>query len=281
MWTSFLSFGIHKICFIKEVDMARQSLSPMKDLSFNDHNPSEMSTNERVGRKRKDAPMTHLKYLRKRSGYTLEMLSEITSISISYLSRLESGSRRLNTDLIKRLSHAFGCDPAELLQEVSHESHVIAPVEFTRKRRHEIGSRENSMPLYSVEPDAENPANLTIKICSPSEWKQRPIELAAKPDVFAMKAESYFLPHFSQSSTLYLEPTQNLSPESTVVILNNGKIMIKKIWSITPTSLQLCDISDIELLKSGQASKDKLMEMDRSSLDVTYKVVGYSDFNVN
>ena len=261
--------------------MARQSLSPMKDLSFPESNPSEMSTNERVGRKRKDAPMTHLKYLRKRSGYTLEMLSDITSISISYLSRLESGSRRLNTDLIKRLSHAFGCDPAELLQEVSHESHVIAPVEFTRKKRHEISSRENSMPLYCVEPDKDDPASLSIRICSPGEWKQRPVELAAKSDVFAMKAEAYFLPHFSPSSTLYLEPTQNLSPESTVVILNNGKIMIKKIWSITPTSLQLCDISDIELLKSGKASSDKLMEMDRTALDATYKVVGYSDFNVN
>ena len=261
--------------------MARQSLSPMKDLSFNQNNPSEMSTNERVGRKRKDAPMTHLKYLRKRSGYTLEMLSEITSISISYLSRLESGSRRLNTDLIKRLSHAFGCDPAELLQEVSHDSHVIAPVEFTRKRRHEISSRESSMPLYCVEADKDNPSNLKIKICSPSEWKQRPSELANKPDVFAMRAENYFLPHFSSSSILYLEPTQNLSPESTVVILNNGRIMIKKIWSVTPTSLQLCDISDMELLKNGKSPMDRLMEMDRSTLEATYKVVGYSDFNVN
>ena len=96
-----------------------------------------------------------------------------------------------------------------------------------------------------------------------------------------MRAENYFLPHFSSSSILYLEPTQNLSPESTVVILNNGRIMIKKIWSVTPTSLQLCDISDMELLKNGKSPMDRLMEMDRASLEATYKVVGYSDFNVN
>ncbi|MDR0753696.1 MAG: helix-turn-helix transcriptional regulator, partial [Holosporaceae bacterium] len=77
--------------------MARQSLSPMKETDFNDINQLESRIGERVGRKRKDTPMTHLKYLRKRSGYTLETLSEITSISISYLSRLEAGSRRLNT----------------------------------------------------------------------------------------------------------------------------------------------------------------------------------------
>ncbi|MDR3179893.1 MAG: helix-turn-helix transcriptional regulator [Holosporaceae bacterium] len=261
--------------------MARQSLSPMKDLAFHDTTPQEAG-GERVGRKRKDAPMTHLKYLRKRSGYTLETLSEITSISISYLSRLESGSRRLNTDLIRRLSHAFGCEPAELLQEVSHDSHIVAPVEFNRKRRQEVSVRESNMPLYSVMRDNEDSNDLTIKICSPSEWRQRPAELSSKNEVFAIRAESYFRPHFSSSSTLYLESSHNLAPESTVVILNRGKIMIKKIWSVTPTSLQLCDIGDMELLKSGTVSiKDKLTEVERNSLDAIYKVVGYADFDIN
>jgi transcriptional regulator with XRE-family HTH domain len=252
----------------------------MKNLDFPEAGPLEMKTNERVGRKRKDAPMTHLKYLRKRNGYTLETLSEVTSISISYLSRLESGSRRLNTDLIRRLSHAFGCEPAELLQEISHESRVITPVEFSRRRRSDMTSRENGIPLYCVAPDATEPSRLAIKICSPSEWRQRPVELSTKNEVFAIKAEGYFKPHFSASSTLYLEPSSNLVPESTVVILNRGEIMIKKIWSITPTTLQLCDIADIEPLKSGKVSRDKLMEIERNSPEATYKVVGYSDFDL-
>jgi transcriptional regulator with XRE-family HTH domain len=252
----------------------------MKDLGFPEANSLEMKANERVGRKRKDAPMTHLKYLRKRNGYTLETLSEITSISISYLSRLESGSRRLNTDLIRRLSHAFGCEPAELLQEISHESQIVTPVEFSRKRRSDMISRESGMPLYCVAPDAADPSKLTIKICSSSEWRQRPTELGTKNEVFAIKADGYFKPHFSASSTLYLEPSTNLVPESTVVILNCGEIMIKKIWSITPTTLQLCDIADIESLKGGKAPKDKLMEIERNSPDATYKVVGYSDFDL-
>lgn len=262
--------------------MARQSLSPMKDLAFQEGVSSESGI-ERVGRKRKDAPMTHLKYLRKRSGYTLETLSEITSISISYLSRLESGSRRLNTDLIRRLSHAFGCDPAELLQEVSHDSHVITPIEFNKKKKSDNLSRDANMPLYCITADKDDSSLLTIKICSPTEWRYRPTELASKSEVFAIRAESYFLPYFSESSTIYLEPSSNLAPESTVVILSRGNVMIKKIWSITPTSLQLCDISDIELLKNEASSSpgDKLMSVDRRSLDAVYKVVGYSDFNLS
>jgi transcriptional regulator with XRE-family HTH domain len=252
----------------------------MKEIDFNDPNPMDMGMRERVGRKRKDAPMTHLKYLRKRSGYTLETLSEITSISISYLSRLESGSRRLNTDLIRRLSHAFRCEPAELLQEVSHESRLVSPIEFSRNRRLDMMSRENSMPLYCVAQDNEDASKLVIRICSPAEWRQRPPELSFKNELLAVKAGPYFMPHFSASSTLYLEPSSNLIPESIVVVLNKGAIMIKKIWSVTPTTLQLCDISDIELLKEGKISANKLMEVDRNSIDIVYKVVGYSDFNL-
>ncbi|MDR2646479.1 MAG: helix-turn-helix transcriptional regulator [Holosporaceae bacterium] len=261
--------------------MARQSLSPMKEIDFNDIDRLEMGIHDRVGRKRKDTPMTHLKYLRKRSGYTLETLSEITSISISYLSRLEAGSRRLNTDLIKRLSHAFRCDPAELLQEAFHDSSLVTPIEFNRTRKPDLlPSRENSMPLYCIVQDADDEMKMVIKISSPAEWKQRPTELASHNDLIALRAGSHFIPHFSSSSTLYIEPSSNLVPESLVVILNKGEILIKKIWSVTPTTVQLCDIADIDLLKAGKLSKDKLLEVELGSVDVVYKVVGYSDFSL-
>ena len=84
--------------------------------------------------------------------------------------------QRLNTDLIKRLSHAFGCEPAELLQETSHENKLITPIEFSRRRRSEAG-RESSMPLYCVAANENDSSKLEIKICSPAEWKYRPIEL--------------------------------------------------------------------------------------------------------
>ncbi len=260
--------------------MARQSLSPMKDLDFYENQSPKPMKRERVGRKKKDAPMTHLKFLRKKNGYTLETLSQVTNVSISYLSRLESGSRRLNTDLIRRLSHAFRCSPAELLQEISHDGNVVTAVEFGRRKRHDVISREMNMPVYKVVASADDQSKLAISICPSTEWKSKPAELFAKDDVFAIKAEGYFKPYFSETSTLYLEPASNLAPESTVVILDRGRIMIKKIWSVTPTSLQLCDISDIEALKNGNAPKQELLTLDRDNLDATYKVVGYADFDL-
>ncbi len=262
--------------------MARQSLSPMKELDYYVNQAPAEVKHERVGRKKKDAPMTHLKYLRKKNGYTLEALSDITNVSISYLSRLESGSRRLNTDLIRRLAHAFRCSPSELLQEISHDGNVVTAVDFGRRRRNDLNPRDCSMPLYKVVPceneESDDESDLKVNICSSSEWKSKPAELMGRNDVIAIKAEKYFLPYFSETSTLYLEPANNLVPESTVVILDCGKILIKKIWSVTPTTLQLCDICDIDALKQGGTPKNDLISVERSNLDATYKVVGYADF---
>lgn len=261
--------------------MARQSLSPMKDFSYAENNESEATApivREKVGRKRKDAPMTHLKYLRKKSGYTLETLSEITNISISYLSRLESGSRRLNTDLIRRLSHAFSCSPAELLQEVMHDSSVITPVDFNKARRGEGLALNRDIPLNEIVAEGEGSANLCIRPVSPAEWKPCPAELADNESIIAIKAKNAFRPNFSESSTLYLDPNAALSPESTVVILKGSEALLKKVWSITPTSLQLCDLSEVEHMKAGKTGN--LMEVDRRSLNGLYKVVGYSDFDL-
>lgn len=257
--------------------MARQSLSPMRNVDFADETGTE-KTYERVGRKRKDAPMTHLKYLRKRCGYTLEALSEITSISISYLSRLESGTRRLNTDLIKRLSHAFNCTHAELLQESSHDGRVVTPVEFSRRKGGSgiASHRENSIPIFQIEKKEETGELVINTSATPVDWSRRPNELDDNSEVFAIKTDTHLLPHLSGSSIVYLEPSKNLLPESTVVVIENSGIMFKKIWSVTPTTLQLCSMTDIDDLKSGKASKDKLIELDRASLmGSTYKVVGY------
>lgn len=261
--------------------MARQSLSPMKNLDYveNAENADAVTTiREKVGRKRKDAPMTHLKYLRKKSGYTLETLSEVTNISISYLSRLESGSRRLNTDLIRRLSHAFSCSPAELLQDTMHESSVITPVEFNKVRRGtEFGfsSLPKELQLNEVVKTSDTDDTLCIRPVNPTEWKQCPSELSYCENVIALKAGEAFEPRFSKSSVLYLDASATLAPETTVVGLSGNKVFLKKIWSITPTSLQLCDISDIEALKAG---KDvELLQLSRDSLNELYKLVAYFD----
>ena len=72
----------------------------------------------RRGRKGRSNISHPLKNIRLSRGFTLEELSEIAGMSPSYLSRLESGSRRLNVDTINRLAHALKCQPSVLLLPV-------------------------------------------------------------------------------------------------------------------------------------------------------------------
>lgn len=263
--------------------MARQSLNPMSNMEYDELDNAEIET--QVYRRRRDAPITHLKFLRKKSGYTLESLSRITNISISYLSRLESGARRLNTDLIRRLSEAFNCDPAELLQESSHDVAIVTPVatvtDFSRKRRGDMVSRESPVPLYKVAPSEESEDKLMLKIYPPSEWLPRPLELFGRTNVLGLRCEEYFLPDFNPTATVFLESVNNnnLVPEATVVIMSGTSICIRKVWSIAPTSLQVCHLSDMEKLKVG-ASDVQLITVNRNGIDSMYRVVGFSDFGL-
>ena len=258
--------------------MARQSLSPMVGLD-DDNSMDEMANNPAF--RRRGNQITHLRYLRKKNGYTLDGLSRATSISVSYLSRLESGSRRLNTDLIKRLAKAFNCEPAELLQEGDHDGRSISPIEFSKRKKAESFSRENTMPLYFIGRDENDENKLTITIASVNEWKNRPSELVGRDRAFALRADEYFMPYFEKTSTLYLEPAGTLVPEATVVLLSCGEITIKKVWSVTPNSLQLCDMLDIEKMKKGEVDvNDKIINVTHSDIDFIYKVVGFSDFKL-
>jgi transcriptional regulator with XRE-family HTH domain len=62
-----------------------------------------------------DGVATRLRDIRSRRGWTLAELSERTDISVSTLSRLESGLRRPTLDLLIRLATAYGASLDDLV----------------------------------------------------------------------------------------------------------------------------------------------------------------------
>lgn len=262
--------------------MSRQSLNPMCDAE-------DIAAMSPVNN------MTHLKYLRKKNGYTLEALSKVTGISISYLSRLESGSRRLNTDLIRRLSHAFGCDPSELLDanEVAGSQTQTTPTSSSRMRSNGLLRQfpfahqkvfegpMKDIPLYCLTKESTEAGDRVMLLrTAPVEWRYRPTELVGK-DVFAIKSGTYFKPYFSQTAVIYVAGNRSLVPESTVIIATeNEDIMLKKVWSVTPTSLQVCNFDELEGLKNGTIPTSRLVTVENDKIKEVYKVVGFSDFDI-
>ncbi len=74
----------------------------------------------RRGRKPTRTSSQPLRDVRLSRGMTLEELADISQLSPSYLSRLESGSRRLNSDTINRLAQSLQCRPNDLLETSDH-----------------------------------------------------------------------------------------------------------------------------------------------------------------
>lgn len=256
-------------------------------------NLKEIDSVEKVHKNKNANVITHLKYLRKRTGLTLENLSQIAGISVSYLSRLESGARRLNTDLIRRLSKAFGCDPAELLQDTVHDESVLIS-NATRKIRSNFFSKENrkekkefrfDLPIYKLE--SEN-GTFTIDMNVISDFSPRPIELDEKNDAICIISESSFSPYFPDGAKIFLMKEDVCTPENTVMIVtDDNTVLLKKVWSVTPNSIQLCDLSKFEDLKSGKIqcsvssnvihldSNSNLVEISSNQISAIYNVIGY------
>ncbi len=58
-----------------------------------------------------------LRSLRKSKGYTLADVAALTGLSPSYVSRLEAGDRRYNSDVLAKLAAVLGCSEYDLLKK--------------------------------------------------------------------------------------------------------------------------------------------------------------------
>lgn len=74
-----------------------------------------------------------LRELRRRSGFTLTMLSERTGIPISTLSRLESGQRKPGLELLLPLARAYRVPLDELVGAPASGDPRVFPRPFTRE----------------------------------------------------------------------------------------------------------------------------------------------------
>lgn len=244
--------------------------------------------------------ITHLKYLRKRSALTLENLSQMTGISVSYLSRLESGARRLNTDLIKRLSQALDCDPAELLQDTIHDEASLITTAEIRKIRTLNFAREKSkkevkgdlkfdLPVYELSFDAKN--GCTLNLDQKSGFRNRPYELSDEKDAICIVANKSMDSYFPEGASVFLVNKKSYVPETTVLIVkNSNEVLLKKIWSVTPNGIQCCDIDKLAKLKCTDYASSSidgnnvisienyasyLMDVKLSDVKAIYQIVGY------
>ena len=171
--------------------------------------------NKVLTRKRKRSKHP-LREIRIRSGCTLEELSEVTKMSPSYLSRLESGSRRLNADIIQRLSLALGCNPAELLPYnnftgTSYAAPNAGPATSTASV---------DLPVYTLKGISGEEA--VLESARAEQWIMRPADFMGVSDAFACAVDnSQWAPRYMSGDRLLVHPTAPLKEGCSVIVTTN------------------------------------------------------------
>jgi transcriptional regulator with XRE-family HTH domain len=173
-------------------------------------------------RKRSKHP---LRELRIRKGCTLEELSEITKLSPSYLSRLESGSRRLNADIIQRLSLALSCGPAELLPHSNFTGTSYAAPAAPANMSGTTASAVD-LPVYKL--TGTKGAEGIIEKAQAEQWITRPSDFIGVQDAFACAVnDSQWMPRYMNGDRLLIHPTAPLKAGCAVLVTTKeGKAYI-------------------------------------------------------
>lgn len=170
-------------------------------------------------RKRTNHP---LRELRVRAGFTLEDLASAINSSPSYLSRLESGARRLNSDTIEQLSKALSCSPAELLPKSTYGTPATYGTASTSSRAANTNQIVD-LPVYAIDGSKETGM---LFLDAPVHWASRPPELLGINDAFACVIQNTrWFPRYFDGEILFVHPTAPLRPGVTMILVDHEDVV--------------------------------------------------------
>lgn len=163
-----------------------------------------------------------LRTIRLSRGLTLGELADTTGFSASYLSRLESGNRRLNIDTIVKLSKSLECSPNDLLsQNIDVPETTLTALRETESFE-ALVPKNYTLPVYRVcEEGSLDFSTTTDRVPCSKEW-------AEIPGAFAFEVKNDNMdPRYRSGDTLIVHPGRVLKTGITVfVLLNDYRFVI-------------------------------------------------------
>ena len=192
------------------------------------------------GRKSRHKETQPLRAIRLSRGHTLEELSEITKMSPSYLSRLESGTRRLNADTIKKLANALQCNPNDLLSTQDKwnpgiQSFFLNPNNFNVAEGKINKNPSNPFANDRIALYSSDTQDGSIDLNNCSQSIPCPPELGGVHGAFAYTVcNDSMSPKYRKGDIVYIHPGKPLVPGSyALVISSNAQSLIGEFigWS--------------------------------------------------
>ena len=196
----------------------------------------------------------NLRLLRRIRGLTLEELSEQVGISVSYLSRIESGNRRVTEPLLFKLSELLQCDPTEILSDEPPEKQIASlgftSLSFHRKNQpekvselmellekvagqlHDSTASFPKIPLFTshyFKNEAWTSHTITnestlegVALNEPTDWVACPPELTNIKNAFAYNVvNNDMTPRYNPGDIVFATPQKPLMPGCFALVIKN------------------------------------------------------------
>ncbi|WP_085783343.1 helix-turn-helix domain-containing protein [Candidatus Nucleicultrix amoebiphila] len=254
-----------------EEDIQNSNFGPNNLISFTPLSPN--NKNKVALRKRKKSKHP-LRDFRIRRGYTLEELAELTRLSPSYLSRLESGTRRLNADVLHRLALVLSCHPGDLLVHDSSSTRFLSQAAAGYGEQGAIAMLPQDLPLYDIHNEGQKHR---IDFDAASEWLTRPSELLGVPGAFAFKVKDESLgQRYRKEDQVFIHPNKALSPGcSLLVITRTDQALVGQFIQWRSDSGNMADTLVVRLMeKIGNEFCTKDISISKSNIKATYRIIG-------
>lgn len=227
--------------------------------------------NKMLARKRKRSKHP-LRELRIRAGMTLEELAIEINSSPSYLSRLESGARRLNADTIDRLSKVLLCSPAELLPHSTFGTSATYGTPSTSSAAANTNQIVD-LPVYKLDGAKKKHA---LDLFTPEQWVARPPELQGIKDAFAcLVANSKWMPRYLEGERLFIHPTAPLRPGVTILLSTKaGEVVIGTLVEFQGNATANMKMIVENTFASELEKRTQKVVYAQKDLETAYRVIG-------
>lgn len=235
------------------------------------HEKGRVAHNKLLMRKRKKSRHP-LRDLRLQRGYTLEELAELTRLSPSYLSRLESGSRRLNADILQRIALVLSCHPGDLLPHDSHTSKFVPQSSWTKEAA--LGVSQD-LPLYRLEKKTDG--TLMLDIAAAREWVNRPSDMTGVANAFAFCiGDKDVNPRYGRHDRIFAHPARSLTPECHMLAINaNDQAFVGQFLGWRSNDAGQPDALELRVVELGKEGyEERSLCIPRSELKASFRIVG-------
>lgn len=196
--------------------------------------------------------------LRKKQGMTLAQLAEKTNSTPQQIGRLEKGERRLTTDWMEKIAHAFGVLPEDLMSD-NHGERVVIP----ELNINTITADLNQKTATNVAEDD----NILSEWALPKQLLANQVGSDSTMRIIQVMGDS-MIPEFNPGDRVMINTAdRNPSPPGVFVLWDGFGLIIKR-CEMVPHS------RPPRAILSSTNENYATYEMDMTELDIQGRVVG-------